>query len=52
MEFGDKIDNKLKNNVDKLDNNVRKLNNYRIEKLAEELFSLQDELDKKRGIKN
>ena len=52
MEFGDKIDNKLKNNFDKLDNNVRKLNNYRIEKLAEELFSLQDELDKKRGIKN
>lgn len=52
MEFGDKIDSKLKNNVDKLDNNVRKLNNYRIEKLAEELFSLQDELDKKRGIKN
>ena len=52
LEFGEKIDNKLKVNTDSIDNNVRKLNNYRIEKLAEELFSLQDELDIKRGIKN
>lgn len=52
MDFSDKIENKLKTNVDTIDNNVRTLNNYRIEKLAEELFSLQDELDKKRGIKN
>ena len=48
--FVEKIDNKLKFNTDKLDMNVRELNNYRIDKLAEELFALQDELDKKRGI--
>ena len=52
MEFGEKIDDKLKDNTDMLDGNVRKLNNYRIDKLAEELFALQDELDIKRGIKN
>ena len=51
LEFGDKIDKKLKHNVNKIDNNVRTLNNYRIDKLAEELFSLQDELDKKRTSK-
>ena len=50
--FMEKIDKKLKINTDKLDMNVRELNNYRIDKLAEELFALQDELDKKRGIKN
>ena len=52
MDFSDKIEKKLKNNVNIIDENVRTLNNYRIDKLAEELFSLQDELDKKRGIKN
>lgn len=50
--FNTKLEDKLDDNTDKLTNNVRSLNNYRIEKLAEELFALQDELDKKRGIKN
>lgn len=52
MEFSEKIDNKLNNNTNMLDTQVKDLNNYRIDKLAEELFLLQDELDIKRGIKN
>lgn len=52
MEFSEKIDNKLDNNTNMLDTQVKDLNNYRIDKLAEELFLLQDELDRKRGIKN